>query len=69
MAKIINMEAMQKWNELPKDLQIRILDNVFCGNCIVTTIVEYDIVLSAEGFVLLKGKCKKCGDNVARVVD
>jgi len=69
MAKIINIEAMQMWNELPKDLQIRILDNVFCINCIVTTIVEYDIVLSAEGFVLLKGKCEKCGDAVARLVD
>ena len=69
MAKIINIKAMQKWNEFPKDLQIRILNNVFCGNCIITTIVEYDIVLSAEGIVLLKGKCKKCGDAVARVVE
>jgi len=69
MAKIINIEAVQKWNEFPKDLQNRILDNVFCRKCIVTTIVDYDIMLSSEGYILLKGKCKKCDGDVARVVD
>ena len=67
--QVINMEAMQKWSEFPKDFQKRIIDNVFCGECFVTTIVDYDITLTDDGFVLLKGKCKKCGENVARVVD
>ncbi|MCL2865707.1 MAG: hypothetical protein FWE25_09225 [Lachnospiraceae bacterium] len=69
MAKIINIDAMQKWNEFPKDFQKQLLDNVFCGKCFVTTIVDYDITLTNDGFVLLKGKCKKCSGNVARVVN
>jgi len=69
MATIINMETIQKWNELPKNIQNKILDNVFCGECLVTTIVDYDMTLTDDGFVLLKGKCKKCGGNIVRVVD
>jgi hypothetical protein len=69
MAKIINMRAMQKWNEFPKDFQKQVLDNVFCGKCFVTTIVDYNMTLTDDGFVLLTGKCRKCGGDVARVVD
>jgi len=68
MAKIINMEAMKKWDEIPKAMQSRIIRNVFCGKCSVTTIVDYDVTLS-DGLVLLRGKCKICGGDVARVVD
>jgi len=69
MARTKNMEAMLKWDEFPKDFQQRVIENIFCVNCRVTTIIDYDITLTDGGFVLLKGKCKKCGGSVARVVD
>jgi len=66
---IINIEAMYEWYEIPKGIRKKILDSVFCSKCFVTTIVDYDITLAEGGSVLLEGKCKKCGGDVARVVD
>ena len=43
-------------------------DNVFCSNCYVTTIVDYTMSDEKHGIVI-KGKCKKCGKAVARVVE
>ena len=69
MGNITNMEAFQKWEQLPKELKKKIIDNVFCSECLVTTIIDYNITLTKDGFVLLKGKCVKCRSDIARVVD
>ena len=69
MAKIVNMEAIKKWNEFPKEFQQRVIDSVFCSKCFVTTIVDYEVSLTEDNFVILKGKCKTCRKAVARVVD
>jgi hypothetical protein len=60
--------AIQKWNNIPKEYQQKIIDNVFCVNCFVTTIVDYELEDDKFG-VALKGKCKKCGGKVGRMVD
>ena len=65
---VIDFKAVQKWNKLPKNVQELLLNNVFCSTCGVTTIVDYSIHNDKFG-VLLKGKCKKCGNNVARLVE
>jgi hypothetical protein len=63
-----DFSALQKWNKIPKDMQRKILDNVFCSNCYVTTIVDY--TMSDEKHrIVIRGKCKKCGKDIARVVD
>lgn len=64
----IDFNAMKKWNKLPKNIQRLILDNVFCSKCGATTIVDYTMEDNKYG-VLIKGKCKKCGKDVARVVE
>lgn len=46
--------------------------NVFCGYCKdghVTTIVDYRSYVLDNYDLLLKGKCKKCGHDVARVLE
>jgi len=70
------MSAFKIWNEkVPKEFQKKIVENVFCGNCsqktgnCVTTIVDYEIQNSKLGDIVLKGKCKRCGQEVARVVE
>ena len=68
MGNTIDFKAMQKWNKVPKEFQQKIIDNVFCGKCFVTTIVDYNIEDDMFG-IILRGKCKKCGGNVARVVE
>ena len=65
---IIDFKAAQKWNKIPKNVQELLLNNVFCSTCGVTTIIDYSLHNEKLG-VLLKGKCKKCGYNVARLVE
>lgn len=65
---IIDVKAAKKWNQVPKDLQRKIIENVFCSDCFVTTIVDYSLRDDPHG-VLLKGKCKNCGKAVARLVE
>lgn len=51
-----------------KDIQEKLLDNVFCGKCGVTTIVDNSMTDDQYG-ILLQGKCKKCGGAVARLIE
>ena len=66
MAK--NIEALCVWDKLDNKTQFELLENVFCRKCGVTTIVDYDITLSKPD-IILKGKCKKCNGNVARLIE
>ncbi|MBY7145027.1 hypothetical protein KFZ56_18580 [Virgibacillus sp. NKC19-3] len=65
---VTDFKAAQKWSKIPKDIQMRLLSNVFCVNCTETTIIDYDMHDDEHG-ILLKGKCKKCGEDVARLVE
>ncbi|WP_425804558.1 hypothetical protein ACHOLT_20445 [Desulfitobacterium sp. Sab5] len=65
---IIDFRAAQKWAKLSRDTQQLLVNNVFCSACGMTTIVEYTLHDDDLG-ILLKGKCKKCGRDVARLVE
>lgn len=65
---ITDINALRKWKKIPKDLQYRLVNNVFCSKCFETTIVDYTLHDDDHG-VVLKGKCKTCGKDVARVVE
>lgn len=65
---IVDLRAVQKWKKIPKDMQLKFLDNVFCSKCGVTTIVDYSMSNDPYG-ILLQGKCKKCGKAVARMIE
>lgn len=65
---IIDFKAAQKWAKVPKDIQEILINNVFCSNCGETTITNYSIHDDDHGIVL-RGKCKKCGEPVARFVE
>lgn len=65
---ITDFQAAQKWAKLPRNIQQLLVKNVFCSACGVTTIVEYTLHDNKFG-ILLKGKCKKCGKDVARLVE
>ncbi|WP_096186490.1 hypothetical protein [Evansella halocellulosilytica] len=62
------IKAAQKWAKVPKDFQEKLIHNVFCRNCGVTTIVDYEIKDDNQGLTL-EGKCKQCGENVVRFVE
>lgn len=65
---VLDFKAAQKWRKISKSTQELLLNNVFCPSCGVTTIVEYSLHNDKFG-VLLKGKCKKCGKDVARLIE
>ena len=63
-----DLKAAQRWKTIPENIQKQLVDNVYCANCGVTTIVEYSIHNDKFG-ILLKGKCKKCKEPVARLIE
>ncbi len=65
---VTDIKAAKKWAEISPDIHQLIIDNVFCSKCGVTTIVDYALQNDRFGIVL-KGKCKKCGNDVARFVE
>lgn len=65
---ISDFEALKKWSSIPKEYQLRLINNVFCSKCGVTTIVDYSITSDKYG-ILLKGRCKICGKDVARLIE
>jgi ribosomal protein S27AE len=65
---ITDFRAAQKWAKLPCEKQHLLINNVFCTACGVTTIVDYTMHDDKFG-ILLKGKCKKCGKDVARLIE
>ncbi len=68
MENISDFSAMQKWNRIDKDIRDRLLANVYCSNCYNTIIIDYSVRDDVYGIVL-QGKCKKCGADVARFVE
>jgi len=65
---ITDINAMVEWNKIDKEYRDKIIDNAFCSECFVTTIVDYSIEMDRHG-ILLKGKCKQCGRDVARLIE
>ncbi len=65
---VSDMKALKKWSKMPEDWKETLLNNVFCSNCKLTSIVDYAVVNDAHGIVL-QGKCAKCGRSVARNVE
>ncbi|GEL76748.1 hypothetical protein [Tenuibacillus multivorans] len=66
---VSDFNAAKKWSKIPKNLQDKLIDNVFCSSCLdVTTIIDYSIKDDDHGIVL-KGKCKTCKGNVARFIE
>ena len=69
MVEVVDFIVMQKWNKIPPELQQKILSNVWCGKCL-TSVRIVDYTMKNEDFgVVIGGKCKLCGWQVARVLE
>ena len=62
------MPAEIIWGKISDENQKKLINNVFCVKCKLTTIVDYAIENSGLDIVL-RGKCAKCGGKVARVIE
>jgi len=63
-----DIEALRRWTAVLEEFRIKVLNNVFCSKCYTTTVVDYSFT-AEKGGVLIKGKCCKCGKDVARFVE
>ncbi len=65
-----SIEAREFWANLPGPLQIKLLNNVWCGgSCMGNTGVAIESMSVKHGDLIIKGKCTKCGSEVARLVE
>jgi len=61
--------AKIRWEEIPADQRLKILNSVWCVSCgKVTGIGEVSGNIE-KGLLLLRGVCTKCGKEVARVIE
>lgn len=66
---VLQMDANKKWLSIPKDIRNSLLSNVWCGNCSDVTTITAFIIEEHDFGIVLKGKCKNCGKDVARVIE
>ena len=62
------MTSKQLWDLKSEEEKAEILANTWCVKCHVTTMKDFKVTV-AKKCVVLKGKCSKCGGNVAREVE
>lgn len=62
-------KAMQRFNQIPDEMKSKILSNVYCSQCKdMVTIVNFEGIMEGDDLIL-KGKCKNCSGNVARLIE
>ena len=67
--EVVSFFANKKWLAIPAAIRKELERNVWCGNCSdVVQIVNFTVQDSPPGIVL-KGKCKNCGKDVARFIE
>ncbi len=62
-------QAFRIWINIPGDIQIKILNNVWCRTCSDTTGIGSVSGKVEKGMLILKGICTRCGNPVARVIE
>jgi len=62
-------DARKRWNQIPNEFRVMVLDNVFCHNCRTGSPLQLHEAKMAGSSLVLKGVCKICGSEAARVVE
>jgi hypothetical protein len=65
----LSFSANKKWLAIPQESRQMLVRNVFCGNCRGPVQIEKYVIKDFNNTVILEGKCKNCGNDVARVID
>ncbi|WP_442597798.1 hypothetical protein [Neobacillus sp. D3-1R] len=63
------MDANKKWLSIPKEFRTKLKNNVFCAHCANVATIESFTIEDHSAGIVLTGKCQKCGNGVARVVE
>lgn len=67
--EVISFSANKKWLSIPVETRRKFEQNVWCSSCSDAVQIENYIVEESSNGIILRGKCKKCGYGVVRVID
>ncbi len=62
-------KAKKIWESIAGDIQIKILNNVWCVHCRKGSSIGNLTGKIESGMLVLRGSCTKCGGDVARVIE
>ena len=65
----LTSRAKHRWDQVPEWAKKEIMDNVFCGHCLIGTSMQLREGKMSGRSLVLGGTCKKCGGEVARVIE
>ena len=65
----LSTQASKLWNAISTDTRMKLLANVYCGNCRGAVSIVNVVGTVKRGDLVLNGNCAVCGDNVARLVE
>ena len=60
--------AIEAWNKIPKEHQIKILKNVWCSRCREKTTIQ-NFKPTLKGSLVLYGTCYRCNSTVCRNIE
>jgi hypothetical protein len=61
--------ARRRWEKVPPWAREKILDAVWCGNCLTGTPMQVRIGKMQDDCLILEGTCKICGNDAFRVIE
>ena len=65
----LTTQAFRIWINIPGDIQMKILNNVWCRTCSDITGIGSVSGKIEKGVLILRGICTRCGNPVARVIE
>ena len=66
--ELFSQETLERWKKIEGWAQEEILTNVWCSNCCTSVSILLMSTEMIQEDLILRGKCKKCGFDVCRVV-
>ena len=61
--------AKNFWDNIPGATQVKLLNNVWCSTCRDVTGVAVETMSVEKGDLIINGKCTKCSNAVARLIE
>lgn len=61
--------AKRSWDKIPAEFKMKILNNVWCGECRTSVNIDAKKMSIDEGMLVIEGVCMTCKGPVCRVVE
>ncbi|MBN1363878.1 MAG: hypothetical protein JW976_03645 [Syntrophaceae bacterium] len=61
--------AKKRWHQIPEMIRKDLMNNVWCGRCRSETSMQLREGVLEQRSLVLRGTCKRCGGEVARVIE